>query len=122
MEKIIKVGDKEVKFKSTSGAIRRYREYFGGDYLKEMIKMTQVMSKITDPLEQFENLDIDIFEKMAWVMAKTADDSIPNITEWLDDFEPFAIMQILPELVQLMVDNMKQLSEPKKKIKEEVES
>ena len=43
-----------------------------------------------------------MFENIAYVMAKHADDSIPNsLDEWLDKFNGFSIYQILPEIIKL---------------------
>lgn len=49
-------------------------------------------------------------------MAKTADDSIPPIEKWLDDFDMFSIYQILPQLSDLMLANFNSGDEQKKNI------
>lgn len=120
MEKVIFVGNKEVKFKATAGTLTRYRMYFNGDFIKDLMKLNEKLSKVADKnsIEQFNAIDLDMFEKIAWTMAKTADNNIPNREVWLDDFETFSIIQILPEIMQLMIDNMNQQTESKKKLVE----
>jgi len=114
MEKTLNIGGKQVRMKSTAGTMMRYRNYFNRDFIKDLVKL---QTKLTDKLEtgqEFEALDLDLFEKIAWCMAKTADNSIPDIENWLDEFETFDIMQVLPELMNLLVANMEQINDKKK--------
>lgn len=114
MEKVLNIGGKQIKMKSTAGTMMRYRNNFNRDFIKDLVKL---QSKLSDKLEkgqEFEALDLDIFEKIAWCMAKTADNSIPDIENWLDEFDTFDIMQVLPELMNLLVANMEQINDKKK--------
>ena len=60
---------------------------------------------IGDNSEESSNLDmfsLEMFENIAFVMAKHADASIPNtLEEWLDGFNTFSIYQVLPQLIEL---------------------
>ena len=51
------------------------------------------------------NLDLfslEMFENIAYVMAKHADPSIPDTPEeWLDGFNTFSIYQVLPQIIEL---------------------
>ena len=50
-------------------------------------------------------------------MAKHADASIPDIPEeWLEQFNTFSIYQVLPQLIELWVLNVKTEVESKKKL------
>jgi hypothetical protein len=55
--------------------------------------------------EDNSNLDLfslEIFENIAYVMAKHADSSIPDTPEeWLDEFNTFSIYQVLPSIIEL---------------------
>ena len=114
MEKIINIGGKEIKMKSTAGTMMRYRQQFNRDFIKDLVKLqTKINDKVNNGTE-FEALDLDIFEKIAWCMAKTADNSIPDIENWLDEFETFDIMAVLPEIMTLLVANMEQINAKKK--------
>lgn len=114
MEKIVKIGGKKIKLKSTAGTMMRYRNYFNRDFLKDLISLQTKLNERTEKGSQFDALELDMFEKVAWCMAKTADDNIPSIEKWLDDFETFDIMQILPQIMELLVSNMAQINDKKK--------
>lgn len=117
MEKILTIGNKEIKMKSTAGTMMRYRNNFNRDFIKDLIQLQTKLSEKLDKGTEFEALDLDIFEKIAWCMAKTADNNIPDIENWLDQFDTFDIMQVLPEIMELLVANMEQINS-KKKIEE----
>lgn len=113
MEKVLNIGGKQIKMKSTAGTMMRYRNNFNRDFIKDLVSL---QGKLTNKIEkgtEFEALDLDMFEKIAWCMAKTADDSIPDIEHWLDEFDTFDIMQVLPEIMNLLVANMEQLNKKK---------
>lgn len=112
MEKILQIGTKEIKLKSTAGTMMRYRNYFNRDFLKDLINLQRKLNDRVETGSQFEAIDLDIFEKITWCMAKTADNSIPDIEHWLDDFETFDIMQILPQIMELLISNMEQINKP----------
>lgn len=45
---------------------------------------------------------MECFENIAWLMAKQANDNVPDEPdEWLDQFEMFSIYEILPQLAKL---------------------
>lgn len=64
------------------------------------------------------NLDmfsLEMFENIAFIMAKHADSTIPDTPEeWLDEFNTFSIYQILPQLIELWELNVKTEVEAKK--------
>lgn len=113
IEKVLNISGHEVKFKSTAGTLRHYRNNFGRDMLKDVAYLQKKLEKVTTTEEQFEVIDLGIFEDIAWSMAKTADSNIKAIDEWLDDFETFAITKILPEIMTLLADNMETENQPK---------
>lgn len=113
MEKVLKIGDKEIKMKSTAGTMMRYRNNFNRDFIKDLVKLQGKLNDKIEKGQEFEAIDLDIFEKIAWCMAKTADNSIPDIENWLDEFETFDIMQVLPEIMNLLVSNMEQINKKK---------
>ena len=58
---------------------------------------------------------LEMFENIAFVMAKHADASIPNTPEeWLDGFNTFSIYQVLPQLIELWGLNVQTDVEAKK--------
>lgn len=113
MEKVLTIGGKEVKLKSTAGTMMRYRNYFNRDFIKDLMNLQGKLNEKIENGTEFEALDLAMFEKIAWCMAKTADDTIPDIEHWLDDFETFDIMAVLPDIMNLLVANMEQLNKKK---------
>lgn len=114
MEKVINIDGKEVKFKATAATLRIYRMRFGRDLLMDLAKLSKTAKK-----EKLEIPDLELFENVAFVMAKQADTSIPNtVEEWLDGFSTFAIRDILPSILELWSDNMATVAESKKKLTE----
>ncbi|MBQ8298665.1 MAG: hypothetical protein IJX99_02175 [Clostridia bacterium] len=118
MEKVLNISNKDIRMKSTAGTLMRYRNNFGRDLIKDMVHLQNKLKKVTAGEEQFQIIELDMFEKIAWSMAKTADNTIPDIEHWLDNFETFDIMKVLPEIMQLLVDNLQQENESKKKLAE----
>ena len=60
---------------------------------------------------------LEIFENIAYVMAKHADPSVPNTPdEWLDGFSTFSIYEVLPELLDLWAANMETQVQSKKNL------
>lgn len=114
MERIITIGGRDIKLKSTAGTMMRYRNNFNRDFIKDLIKLQQKLVNKLDNDVEFDAIDLDMFEKIAWCMAKTADDNIPDIEHWLDEFETFDIMQVLPQIMELLTNNMAQINDKKK--------
>ena len=100
--------------KSTAGTMMRYRNNFNRDFIKDLVALQEKLNEKLETGKEFEALDLDIFEKIAWCMAKTANDDIPDIEHWLDEFETFDIMQVLPDIMSLLVANMEQINSKKK--------
>lgn len=119
MEKVLDIGGKEIKMKSTAGTMMRYRNNFNRDFIKDLVKLQGKLNEKLETGAEFEAIDLDLFEKIAWCMAKTADNSIPEIETWLDQFETFDIMQVLPEIMNLLVANMEQINGKKKTLEED---
>lgn len=111
----IEIDGKQVAFKASAAIPRIYRLKFQRDIYKDL----RVLEKsIGDEDENSSNLDLfslEMFENIAFVMAKHADPSIPNTPEeWLDGFNTFSIYQVLPQLIELWGLNVKTDIEAKK--------
>lgn len=118
MKKEIMIGDASVPFK-VSGAIGRlYRLYFRRDFLADFMRLKKTM--ISDDNEVIgENIDMETFENLAWAMAKHADPSIPEIEDWLSQFEYNEFTQALKEIFMLLADGMRSTVESKNKLARE---
>ena len=110
MEKTIEIDGKQVHFKSTAATPIRFKAQFNKDYFSEICKLeglqkTMQSKKLTD-VEKLAKVDFELFYNIAWIFAKTADKTIPEPIEWLDNFETFPLEKILPELMDLMTSSM----------------
>ena len=115
MIKQIEIDGKQVSFKASAAIPRIYRMKFQRDIYKDL----KVLEKsIGDNSEEGSNLDmfsLEMFENIAFVMAKHADAGIPNTPEeWLDGFNTFSIYQVLPQLIELWGLNVQTDVEAKK--------
>lgn len=113
--KKISIDDKEVAFKASAAIPRIYRLKFQRDIYKDLRLLEK---SIGDGSEENSNLDLfslEMFENIAFVMAKHADPSIPDTPdEWLDDFNTFSIYQVLPQIIELWGLNVQTDAESKK--------
>ena len=116
MEKVINIDGKPVKFKATAATLRMYRMRFRRDLMIDLSSMADKMKKDEDGLGVME---LELFENVAYIMAKQADSTIPNTPEeWLDGFNTFAIRDILPGIMELWKENMHTIGESKKKMQQ----
>ena len=129
MEKIIKIGEQEVKLDNNMAWAMEYRDQFGKDIvpvimplIATIIETTAVVVSESDknglsvksvadaiqgramevllPLYQVEFVDIVI--NITWAMAKVADDSIDPPKKWIRQFDSFPIDVIGPEVLNLV--------------------
>lgn len=115
LKKTIMVADKEVEFRASATVPRLYRALFGRDIFKDLKKLTHSYNDATGGTD-FEVDDLELFENVAYVMAYHADNSIPSIDEWLDQFEMFSIYEILPEILDLWGKNIRTQIDAKKNL------
>ena len=115
IRKNIKIDGQEVAFKASAAIPRIYRLKFQRDIYKDLAVLEK---SIGDGKEESSNLDmfsLEMFENIAFIMAKHADQSIPDTPEeWLDNFNTFSIYQVLPQLIELWGLNVKTDVESKK--------
>ena len=107
LQKTVKIGDKEVAFRSSATIPRLYRIKFKRDIFKDLSRLEKSYKGKTSEGGSFEIEDLEIFENVAYIMAYHADHTIPdNIDDWLDQFEMFSIYEVLPQILELWGDNM----------------
>lgn len=111
MEKTIEIDGKQIQFKSTGATPLRYKAQFGKDYFAEIMKLgslEKLSGKKKEELtsNDLEGLDLEVFYNIAWVMAKTANKDIPDPITWLDEFETFPMLEIIPELQDMITASL----------------
>lgn len=133
MEKIIKIGDKEVRLSNNVAWTLEYRAQFGKDILPVIMPfMVTMMDSITAVLSETgaksgEELDLgeiagalegkamdlmiplfsmeftELVVYVLWAMAKAADESIAPPAQWVREFEDFPLDIIVPAIVELVI-------------------
>ena len=110
MEKIIKINGQDIPFKATASTTRRYRQRFGKDLFLDINKI------IINAQTGLTSGDLECFENIAYIMAKQANEDIPDEPdEWLDQFELMSVYEVLPQILELWGLNTQTLEESKKK-------
>lgn len=102
MEKILTIDGREVKFKSSASFLLRYKMQFQRDGLKDLLRLQDAIDEDTQEIN-IENFDLEVFYNMTWVLAKVANPQIPPPLEWLDTFSEFPLMEIIPDIIELML-------------------
>ena len=122
MDKVIRIDDKDVKFRATARTPRLYREIIGRDMIIDMNQLANKYRKVNKAKKNGDNLsftskELQIFEDAAYVMARHATPDIEQQTadDWLDSFNMFSIYEVLPHLLELWGLNQKTTSTAKKK-------
>ena len=100
MEKTLTIDGRQVRFRCTAGTLIRYRNQFNREFIADMAKMSRVE-------ENPELLTLAPFYDLVWVMAKTADDSIPDPLSWYDSFDSLDITDVYTQLQELVLAAIK---------------
>lgn len=113
--KKIEIDGKQVPFKASAAIPRIYRLKFQRDIYKDLSALEKSINQANPDDSNLDLFSLEMFENIAFVMAKHADPSIPDTPEeWLDEFNTFSIYQVLPELIELWGLNVKTDVEAKK--------
>lgn len=120
-ERTINIDGRDIKFRSSAAVPRLYRMKFRRDMFRDLNRLDRqfkasekIRKKGGGSAMQVE--DLEIFENIAFIMARHADPSVPeSVDEWLEEFEIFSIVQVLPELLDMWNMNMETDVVPKKK-------
>ena len=111
--------------RATALTPRLYRHKIGRDIIQDMsqlqkafAKAAQISKDATDEEResaQLSVMDLEIFENVAFIMARQYDQNIPDTVEaWLDEFDTFSIYEIFPVILELWNLNNKTTAKPKK--------
>ena len=117
IKKEIVIDGKTVPFRASATVPRLYRAQFKRDIFKDLMKLDSGLKKNQKESSNLPIEDLEMFENVAYIMAKHADPTQPNTPEeWLDQFDTFSIYQVLPEILELWDSNIRTESESKKKL------
>ena len=100
--KKIEIDGQEVEFRASAAVPRMYRIKFGRDIYKDLRQLEKAVGDNKEESSGLDTFSLEMFENIAYIMAKHADPAVPNTPEeWLDGFNTFSIYQILPQIIEL---------------------
>ncbi len=115
MVKKIEIDGKEVAFRASAAIPRIYRMKFQRDINKDLAALEKAIGDNSEEVSNLDMFSLEMFENIAYIMAKHADPAIPDTPEeWLDEFNTFSIYQVLPQIIELWGLNMRTDVEAKK--------
>ena len=115
MVKKIEIDGQQVPFRASAAIPRIYRIKFSRDIYKDLRELEKSLGNNTEEKSNLDMFSLEMFENIAYVMARHADPSIPDTPEeWLDRFNTFSIYQVLPQIIELWGLNTQQEVESKK--------
>lgn len=115
LTKKINIDGQEVMFRASAAVPRIYRIKFRRDIYKDLDALQKAIDTSKEEASTLDTFSLELFENIAYVMAKHADPKVPDSPEeWLEQFNTFSIYQVLPEIIDLWGLNVKTDIEAKK--------
>lgn len=116
MTTTVMIDGRAVSFKATAAVPRLYRLKFRRDIMRDMQEIDKAVKKAGDGEEAIPPHLLEVFENMAFIMAKHANPGMTQDTveDWLDGFETFSIYEVFPQIFELWQLNTETLSSAKK--------
>ncbi|WLR53550.1 hypothetical protein LC048_13560 [Mesobacillus subterraneus] len=119
MEKTLTIDDEKIKFKSSGAVPLRYKAQFQRDYFADIYKLMDLVDgDIENPDDikpddiNIANLDFDVFYRVVWTLAKTANKDVPDLMSWLDEFDSFPIVEVTIELMDIISASIQTKKKP----------
>jgi len=113
--KKVEIDGKQIPFKASAAIPRIYRIKFNRDIYKDLRLLEDALGNADEENSNLDLFSLEMFENIAYVMAKHADSNIPDTPEeWLDEFNTFSIYQVLPSIIELWGLNVQTDIESKK--------
>lgn len=116
MKQNIEIDGKQVPFRASAAIPRIYRMKFHRDIYKDLRSLEKSIGDGNPDESSLDMFSLEMFENIAYIMAKHADSTIPDSPEeWLDGFNTFSIYQVFPQLIGLWGLNTQTEVDSKKK-------
>lgn len=107
MFKVVKIENKQIPLKCDGSTAIKYSRFFNRNLISDFAELSKMTDKVVES---------DVLERLTWVMAKSADNNIPDIEEWLSQFEsPMSIYYSAQDILGLLHKSFRTTKTPKKK-------
>ncbi len=107
--KTIDLDGRQVTFRASAAIPRLYRNKFHRDIYRDLNELQKGIDENDAENSSLDTFSLELFENIAWLMAKHADKTVPDTPEeWLDEFNTFSIYEILPQIIELWGLNTEQ--------------
>jgi hypothetical protein len=117
IQKNIIIDGIDVPFKASAAVPRLYRLKFRRGIYQDFAALQKSVGENTEESSALDIESLEVFENIAYIMAKHADAAIPaSPDEWLEQFNTFSIYEILPQLINLWGLNVETQVQSKKNI------
>lgn len=124
MEKIIKIADKEVKFKFTMSAFYIFKNQFGYDAMTQIVPSlgqimasldlsvlekkktsnTEIVRMLGTALERTYGFEMVDLLNIIWAFAKAGDEKIGSPIDFYGEFETFPVVDVLKEILPSLLE------------------
>lgn len=124
MEKIIKIANKEVKFKFTMSAFYIFKNQFGYDAMTQIVPSlgqimasldlsvlekkktsnTEIVRMLGSALERTYGFEMVDLLNIIWAFAKAGDEKIGSPINFYGEFETFPVIDVLKELLPSLLE------------------
>lgn len=124
MEKIIKIADKEVKFKFTMSAFYIFKNQFGYDAMTQIVPSlgqimasldlsvlekkktsnTEIVRMLGSALERTYGFEMVDLLNIIWAFAKAGDEKIGSPINFYGEFETFPVIDVLKEILPSLLE------------------
>ena len=107
--KTIDLDGRQVTFRASAAIPRLYRNKFHRDIYRDLNELQKGIDENDAENSSLDTFSLELFENIAWLMSKHADQTVPDTPEeWLDEFNTFSIYEILPQIIELWGLNTEQ--------------
>lgn len=112
MEKVITIGDKDIKLRSSAATYIKYRRVFKEDLFKTLQDMTKEMGEDGD----IPDGAVAVLLQAAYIMALQADPKMTmDLETWLDQFELLDSIHGIQGVFEMLMGDQNTIDEAKKK-------
>lgn len=90
MKKTITIGDKEIQLKTNGLTPLLYKNEFHRDFFLDYANLIDK-----------GNMDLEYILNLAWLYARTADETVPDRDTWLESFDDFPAVDVMEDIIEI---------------------